>query len=63
MLFRLILKCLEKLLACFDDRKELRVFEILTEIYKFFKCHPPENLNVINSCFIEETEKEFYFNK
>lgn len=46
MLFRLILKCIDKLLGVEDDLSELRVFEILTEIYKFFKCHPPENLNV-----------------
>ncbi|KAL4461891.1 hypothetical protein ABPG72_003911 [Tetrahymena utriculariae] len=58
MLYRLILKCLEKLLACYDDKKELRVFEVLTEIYKFFKCHPPENLNEQLPCL---KDLEFIF--
>ncbi|EAR85442.2 hypothetical protein TTHERM_00441910 (macronuclear) [Tetrahymena thermophila SB210] len=58
MLYRLILKCLEKLLGCYDDKKELRVFEVLTEIYKFFKCHPPENLNEQLPCL---KDLEFIF--
>jgi len=46
MFFRLILKCFEKLLDRAEEETEIKVFEILTEIYKFFKSHPPEALEV-----------------
>jgi len=48
MFFRLILKCFEKLLDRAEEETEIKVFEILTEIYKFFKSHPPEALEVNN---------------
>ena len=48
MLFLLILKCMERLLANIKNPNEIKQFEILLELYKFFKNHPPENLIVIN---------------
>ncbi len=44
MLFKLILKCLERVLHHCEDVTQLKTFEILLELYKFFKTHPPENL-------------------
>ena len=44
MLYNLILKCLERVLQHCQDSSQIRVFEVLLELYKFFKQHPPENL-------------------
>lgn len=38
---------MDRILSHNMDQENLRVFEILVEIYKFFKDHPPENLMVI----------------
>ncbi len=46
MLYILILKCLERMLATVKSTDDIKVFEILIELYKFFKTHPPENLIV-----------------
>ena len=44
MLYILILKCLDRVLASATSRDDIKCFEILVEVYKFFKLHPPENL-------------------
>ena len=46
MIIRLILKCVERVIANLGHDENVRVFEILLEIYKFFKLHPPESLVV-----------------
>lgn len=46
MCYILILKCLDRILSHTKSPENLRVFEILVELYKFFKTHPPEELMV-----------------
>ena len=43
LMFRLITNCLEKLMEMIEP-SEAKTFEILLEIYKFFRSHPPEHL-------------------
>lgn len=45
LLLRLIGNCLQKLVGILKP-SELRVFELLMGIHKFFKRHPPEKLVV-----------------
>ena len=42
-MFKLIINCIDKL-ATIINSEEMRSFEVLLEIYKFFKAHPPETL-------------------
>jgi hypothetical protein len=46
MMFVLILKCIERILNNIKDASLIKTFEILLELYKFFKNHPPEDLTV-----------------
>lgn len=49
MLLKLAVKCLVRLSVNFKNLvgEDVRVFDILLEIYKLFKLHPPESLKVI----------------
>ena len=49
MLLKLVTKCLVKLSSNFKNfiTEDVKVFDLLIEIYKMFKLHPPENLKVI----------------
>jgi len=49
MMLKLAVKCLVKLSASFKSliTEDIKVFDVLIEIYKLFKLHPPENLKVI----------------
>lgn len=51
MLLKLAVKCLVKLSSNFKSfiTEDIKVFDLLIEIYKLFKLHPPENLKVIRS--------------
>lgn len=53
MCYILILKCIERIVNNIRYTESLRVFEILVELYKFFKWHPPEDLMVKNIKFIK----------
>jgi hypothetical protein len=48
MLLKLAVKCLVRLSSNFKNLagEDVRVFDILLEIYKLFKLHPPESLKV-----------------
>ncbi len=48
MLLKLTVKCLVRLSLNFKNLvgEDVRVFDILLEIYKLFKLHPPESLKV-----------------
>lgn len=43
LLVRLVTNCLQKLIGILKP-PEMRVFELLMAVYKFFKRHPPERL-------------------
>ena len=49
MILKLGVKCLVRLSSKFKsiDTEDIRVFDLILELYKIFKCHPPENLRVI----------------
>lgn len=49
MCYILVIKCMNQILSSTKYDHEILTFEILTELYKFFKSHPPENLVVINN--------------
>ena len=57
MMLKLTVKCLVKLSGSFKSlvTEDVKVFDVLIEIYKLFKLHPPETLKVI---FL--FEKTFY---
>ena len=48
MLLKLTVKCLVRLSGNFKNLvgEDVRVFDVLLEIYKLFKLHPPETLSV-----------------
>ena len=55
MFYRLVIKCIERIKNFFLSQKngDFKIFDILLELYKFFKTHPPENLEVIFLKFIK----------
>ncbi len=49
MFNRLALKCVDRMLNASDEKElaeDIKPFEILIELHKFFRSHPPEKLNV-----------------
>ena len=48
MYIRLLLKCLQQIMRTLksEDSESVRIFDLLLELYKIFKSHPPESLSV-----------------
>lgn len=58
MLLRLCIKCIERILNNYNlkDTESFNAFNVLLELYKFYKQHPPENLEV----YLENIKKNFF---
>ena len=48
MYLRLLIKCLQQIMRALkhEDSESVRIFDLLLELYKIFKTHPPESLAV-----------------